>query len=178
MKNHKNYRSLVIITSSIILVGFAIAGTWYLYQNVNRIRTENFNIRQSIASLEAENNSIRDFQAIRTSRQADIERINKFFIEKERPLNFIEAMESLGRSTRIRMSLDAAGQPDKGNSFTFRILAEGERSNIFRLISLIEKMPYYITVNSFSLNQAANLGPAGSEIKNTVLSMTISVRTK
>src|SRR3989344_39316 len=97
MRNTPRQKSIIAIVISFLLIPASIAATWFLCREMQAIKTEIQTIRGGIASLEAENGAIRDFQAVRSRRADDIGRINKFFIEKDRPLAFIETIESLGR---------------------------------------------------------------------------------
>lgn len=95
MKNPRKQRSIIAIAISLFFIIASIGGTWFLYREMRAIKMEIQTIREGIALLEAENGAIHDFQTIRSRRKDDIERIHKFFIEKDRPLDFIESLESL-----------------------------------------------------------------------------------
>ena len=178
MNSTQKRSSLTVISLSILSIVILIIGTSYLYHRVNLVKAEIQEIKSGIASIEAENDAIRNFQMIRSSHAADIKRIRAFFIEKDQPLDFIETIESLGRSTHTKLTLDALPTTNKTTSLTFRIVAEGNEKDVFRFLSLVELAPYQITIHSFAVNQVAELGPVTPEAAKTQLSFTIEVKTE
>ena len=178
MNSSQKRSSLAVISLSILSIVMLAVGTLYLYHRVKLIKAEIEQIKSGIASIEAENDAIRNFQMIRSSRATDIERIRAFFIEKDRPLDFIETIESLGRSTKIKLLLDALPPTDKTASLTFRVIAEGSEKDVSRFLSLVELMPYEITIHSFAVNQTAELEPLTPETAKTQLSFTVEAKTK
>ncbi len=177
MKDTQKQKSIIAITISFFLIIVSIAGTWFLYREMQMITTEIQIIREEIASLEAENGAIRDFQAVRSRRADDIERINKFFIEKDRPLDFIESLESLGRVTHSTLAIDAGGLSKESDYFTFRLAIDGNQENTFKFLTLLERMPYTIIVSSLAVSNLEG-GPQNPEAQRTRLSLTIKARTK
>ena len=177
MKNIQKQKSIVAIAISFFLIIASIAGTWFLYREMRGIKTEIQTIRDGIALLEAENGAIRDFQTIRSRRADDIKRINNFFIEKDRPLDFIEAIESLGRITRSTLAIDAGGIDKESDYFTFRLAIDGDPENTLNFLSLLEQIPYTIRVSSFTVSNLEG-NPQDPEMRRTRLSLTINARTK
>lgn len=177
MKSSQKQKSIIAIAVSFFLIIASIAGTWFLYREMRAIKTEIQTIRDGIALLEAENGAIRDFQTIRSRRADDIKRINKFFIEKDRPLDFIEAIESLGRTTQTTLAIDAGGMSKESDDFTFRLAIDGEQKNTLKFLSLLEQMPYTVRISSLAVSNLEG-NPQNPEMRRTRLSLTIKARTK
>ena len=177
MRNTPRQKSIIAIVISFLLIPASIAATWFLYREMQAIKTEIQTIREGIASLEAENGAIRDFQAVRSRRADDIGRINKFFIEKDRPLAFIETIESLGRITQTALAIDAGGMSKESDYFTFRFAIDGDRENTFKFLSLLEQIPYNILISSFTVSPTEG-DPQNPEARRTRLSLTIKARTR
>lgn len=177
MKDAQKQKSIIAIAVSFLLIIASIAGTWFLYREMRAIKTEIQTIRDGIALLEAENGTIRDFQTIRSRRRDDIGRINKFFIEKDRPLDFIEAIESLGRITHSTLAIDAGGVSKESDYFIFRLAIDGDQENTLKFLSLLERMPYTIRISSLTVSNLEG-NPQNPEVRRTRLSLTINARTK
>ena len=177
MKDAQKQKSTIAIAISFFLIIASITGTWFLYREMQAIKTEIQTIREGIASLEAENGAIRDFQAVRSRRADDIGRINKFFIEKDRPLDFIESLEYLGRITQTALAIDAGGMNKESDYFTFRLAIDGNQKNTFKFLSLLERMPYTILVSSLAVSNLER-DLQNPEAQHTRLSLTIKARTK
>lgn len=178
MKTNQKQKSIVLLVVSGLLVATSLVGTWYTYSTMTSIKSGIQVIRDEIGALEAENDSIRDFQFIRSNRADDIDRINSFFIEQERPLAFIESVESLGRTTRNVLVLGAESNLTGSGYFTFRITVEGERKNALRFLSLIETMPYQLYIETYDLTTLSLPTPGLPDSEKTRLAMTIKVKTK
>src|SRR3989338_90725 len=177
MKDAQKQKSTIAIAISFFLIIASITGTWVLYREMQAIKKEIQTIREGIASLEAENGAIRDFQAVRSRRADDIGRINKFFIEKDRPLDFIESLEYLGRITQTALAIDAGGMSKESDYFTFRFAIDGDLENTFKFLSLLEQIPYNILISSFTVSPTEG-DPQNPEARRTRLSLTIKARTR
>lgn len=178
MKDPQKQKSIITIVFSGVVLFALTGGAWYLYKIMNSINSEIQATRSEIASIESENDVIREFQQLVTKRAPDINRVHALFIEADRPLRFIETIESLGRTTKNLITLDAQSPGNDTQYFTFRITAEGEKRNVFRFLDLLEHMPYEITVRSYSSNALSEQDPTDPESQRMRLALMLEVKTK
>ncbi|OGZ96475.1 MAG: hypothetical protein A2847_00305 [Candidatus Sungbacteria bacterium RIFCSPHIGHO2_01_FULL_50_25] len=178
MKDAQKQKSIIAIAFFGAILLTLAGGTWYLYKTMNGINSEIQTIKSEIASIESENNVIRDFQQLLTKREPDISRIRALFIEADRPLRFIEAIESLGRTTKNSITLDAQNPKPDSQYFIFRVTAEGKKQNVFQFLTLLEHAPYEITVRSYTLTAVSEIDPADPESQRMRLALALEVKTK
>ncbi len=151
MNDPQRRASYITIAVSFLLVTGLGGATFFLYQHLQTVKTEIQSIQERIAILETEKSAIRDFQIIQMERKTDIDHIKAFFIEKDRPLLFIETVEMLGRKTNTKLSLDAEVPKQNEPHFTFRVTAEGTYRDVVRLLTLIERLPYEVAIRSYGI---------------------------
>lgn len=177
MMGSPKQRSILTIAVSLLFIFLSGAATAFLYRETRTVKTEIQTIREEIFTLEAENGMIREFQTIRAKRAEEMTRIHAFFIDKDRPLAFIEALESLGRQTKTSLAIDAGGASKDPKYFTFRLSLEGSREDTLAFTALLERMPYEILIRSFTLSSSEGAAESPGAPRTRLL-LTISAKTK
>lgn len=140
-------------------------------------------IESRIATLEFDRRTALAVAEVIRKHSSDFERIGKFLIDRERPVEFIEALENLANSTDNEIAIDvvAAERGASKDTLSFRLTIEGSSASVFRYLRLLELMPYHISAEDFNY-QTLNLAPAvGGKSKSSSqmrLAILIKVKTK
>jgi hypothetical protein len=151
-------------------------GTLFLYNGIEQERTEIQNLKTETLLTEQQTQAMKNFRSIATKREKEISRIGKFFINTERPIEFIEDMEALASSTKNKLILTIADSAEK-NAFSFNVSVEGTRQTTFTFLKLLELMPHKISLKQFGYQVAVEDESAGSNALARI-SLTIQVAKK
>lgn len=175
----------LIFTSGISLV-VSIALAWaffYLASGVIGARSSAETVMQRIAKVEAEIAQANTFKSILEDRGDDIAHIEKLFVDRERPIELIERLESAATSTRVVLSIDLGAQSSNEEFLDLRLTLEGSDQGLLKYLSLLELLPYEIKIEEITFqrsgneqSRAAGSGPAGA--RNSRLLLSIGVRTQ
>lgn len=159
----RNFLSSRIVTA--LLISFVWAGIsagifWYLSSGVREIGAELETIELQIVRLEKERASAVLSAELAKRRPADITRIRAFFVNRERPVAFIEALEGLARDTGVEILLNAEERASRPGFLAFRIGLKGAKEGLLTHLRLMELMPYKISVEDVVFREDL----AGSEL--------------
>lgn len=103
-------------------------------------------IRQKIDVLADERQRARSSQTLLNDREGDLRRINAFFVDRESPIAFIEAVENAARKTGNTVVLDIDEQAGGDTVLRFRLTLEGKESGLGDFVTVLELLPYRIDV--------------------------------
>ena len=174
----------LIFTSGISLAVMAILAWtfFYLAYGVINARSSAGIIMERIAKVEAEIAQARTFKGILKDRGDDIAYIEKLFVDRERPVELIERLESTASSTRAALLIDLDARSADEEFLALRLTLEGSNQSILKYLSLLELLPYEIKIDEIAFQRSGNeqpkivgSGPAGARTSRLLLS--IGVRT-
>ncbi len=78
--------------------------------------------------------------------------LDAYVVTPEKSLSFIEQIENLGKITFTEVQVISLSNPKKaGDLFSLDFTAEGKFENVFRLFSLIEEMPFRLSLKRASM---------------------------
>lgn len=147
---------LISVLISLAGVGASAAFFWYVSAQVRAVGTELERIEAEIASREEERTSARNSEELRERRSEDISRLETFFVDRERPVAFIEALEDLSRKTGNAISLGADEKSSRSGWIAFRLIVEGTPDKTLGYLKLLELMPYRIEIDDLAFRRDAN----------------------
>lgn len=152
------------ISAVIFAVAAQAALYWQFYSKVREERERLSMIEADIRSSESERAAARKIDEVVSSHEDEIRRIEKFFVDPERPVDFIESLENLARKTRNQVALSVESSPKDQHIFSFRVSADGKEEELVKYLRLLELLPYEIQVDEISLQrgQGQENPPGGS----------------
>lgn len=179
------FRKFVITAALAVFgVGFCAGVFWWLSSSVRAGIESLRTIGEKITALEDGRRSARSSASLFEERKTDIERIRNFSPNRERPVELIEELESLGHSTGNAITLDFDEARSKANGrLVFRLTVEGSEREPREYLKLLELMPYEIRVEDLAFQQialqssSASQTKAASSIPTHRLILVISVKT-
>ncbi|MCX6736375.1 MAG: type 4a pilus biogenesis protein PilO [Candidatus Parcubacteria bacterium] len=98
--------------------------------------------------------------------------LNEHLITPSQTLTFIEQIESLGKQSLADVQVTSVASPKKkGEPFLLEFTASGGFENIYRLFSLVEEMPYRVTIRKVNLlaNPPSNELPSSWRASFTIV---------
>lgn len=153
MRFTSKQKLFVTAAVSLLAVGFLGGAFWKLSGIIENSDARLQNIESKIFSFEEERTLARTAEGVIKARRDDIGRINGFFVDRERPIEFIESLERIAKETRNKMALDFDEGRSKEERLFFRITAEGEEKNVRKFLRLLEFMPYEIRIEDLSFQR-------------------------
>lgn len=148
-------RQNFFLTIVLSLAGFSFFGL-VLIILLNQTKTASVVLRQSaekIAELETKIKLAGEMQVLIKDRAGDLSKINKFFVDRERPVGFIEDLEGIAKKTKNRIAIDFMETRSKGKSLFFKLTIEGSESSTRKYLKLLELMPYKIRVEDLTFQK-------------------------
>lgn len=101
-------------------------------------------IQSKIDGLSEERRRARALEEVLVSRKDDLARVNGFFVDRERPIAFIESMERAAARTQNSIAIDVDERTGEERTLSFRVTAEGDEANLLKYVRLLETLPYKI----------------------------------
>jgi hypothetical protein len=100
----------------------------------------------------------------RTIKSTEIQRklIDAYFIPEADVSRFIEHVESLGRSAGVSLKMNSV-QKTPAKKFEVSFVASGTFASIYRMLLLVEAMPFSVKVKSLRMNKNTTLPTPGME---------------
>jgi hypothetical protein len=173
----------LIATSIFTLLLVVLLGSmfWMLSSRVQGFSERLSEIEAKISSLEEERRRARALELVFEDRKLPLKRLESLLIPADKPVEFIESLEELARSTGNELSLDLASGASRKGVLSFRITVEGTAESSSRYLELLELMPYEIVVEELSLQRlnVADVISSGSsnQKRDERLTIVIAVKT-
>lgn len=169
----KQILSVFVFTT---LVALSVGIFVWLGRQVAKSEEDLIRIESEIASLAEERRRARAAELLFKEKEAEIRRIDAFLISSDRPVEFIENLEKIGRGTKNAVSLDLVTDKAAGGSFSFRVTAEGTEANVGNYLSLLELLPHDISIEELTFHRLrASSADSSKEARLTVV---INVKTR
>jgi len=147
-------QKLILTTVLAALVaGVSIFGYMRLYQKVWDFSAKLRELETSIRKFEEERRAARAFKILAEKRDKDLERIDKFWVDRGRPIAFIEDLEKLAENTQTTMVLDFEENKSKGNELFFRLTVNGSEKNVRKFLRALEFIAYEIKIDALSFQR-------------------------
>lgn len=162
-------QKLIIVSVAFSLMISALMGlfSWFSW-NINRSEVLIRNIKSKLIALEEERKFARTARAFLKEREPDLKRIDQFAIDRERPVEFIEALENLARKTSNTLALEFDEGRSTAKHLSFRMTLQGEEENAHRYLKLLELLPYFIRIEELRVRRTVRQTPSGTQGTKTV----------
>lgn len=144
MNTKKNKRLLALFS----LINIMFLGVYgYLFYVVASKNTETVVLYTTSHQQASDKEKIQELD--RTIKDTEKERNNlsAYFVTKTSAVTFIEQIEKIGKNAGVDLSVNSVSGDAKGGGTTqLAFSAAGTFSDIYRLIALVESMPYKVTL--------------------------------
>jgi hypothetical protein len=150
-------RSTVILSIAFISAFCSVAlSLFFLYSIYDKSASLTL-LEENLAAAEQQQNGSVAMKHLLSDTKEERTKLETYFIGKDGIVSFIESVESLGKLVNAKVSVNSIGvdQGNGGNMFeyvTMNATAEGNFSNLFWFLSLVEHMPLKLEVSKVSLD--------------------------
>lgn len=154
MNQNNNLPLIILGIIVLLLIGFVIRP---LFLDIKRTSENLVFQKGQLIDLENKSENIKKFQVAYASRQANLEKINQLFIDKEEPIGFIEFLEKEAKTARLSIEITPvtikAVADDVWPSTNFSLTLSGSFPRFLQFLDRIESSPYLIDLSNLSLNK-------------------------
>lgn len=150
--NHRQKLLLTVILSLITVSIFGLVLGW-LFIRVKKASVALKETADKIALLETERKTARETQILFKVRAEDLTKINRFFVDRERPVEFIENLEKIAQKTKGQIVIDFDEGRSKEKNLFFRLTVDGSEAGTRKYLKLLELMPYKIGVENVTFQK-------------------------
>jgi len=160
MSQNKNLPLIILGITALLLVGLVIRP---LISNI-KYSSENLVFqKERLAELENKSENIKKFQIAYGSRQANFEKMNRLFINKEEPINFIKFLEKEAKTAHLSIEITPVTVKTVASDFwpstDFSLTLNGSFPHFLQFLNRLESSPYLIKLSNLNLDkpgQSAN----------------------
>ncbi len=156
----------ITTTQKIMIIAFLVFGAVLsayvlIYKHINSMHLELNKIKAELNTMDQVAINKQDTTKLLEESRTDIEELNKYFVPLKDPAVFLETVESLGEYTGASVEVESLKTEnikkdtttDAGEKQKVRagVVLGGKWGDVYRTLSLMEKMPYAVTINSVAI---------------------------
>lgn len=133
-------------------------------------------IKTDIVLLEEERKMARSSSAIFEERSRDLARLESFVADRERPVVFVEFLESTAKKTGNLLALDFDEVKSKGNFLFFRLTVDGSEKGTRQYLKLLELAPFELYTEELifqRLRRDTAISKAGNPTSRLILLVSV-----
>jgi len=172
------HKLIITIVAALFIIGILVMFAWFFMQKIDMVRLEIAETNIAIASMENQRKRMGTFTRMIEGRTRDFERIVRYFVDGERPVAFIEALEDLAKKTESTITLTAGSTSGSEDELVFNLKIEGNDENVRTYLQLIELLPYETRVENFNFQlRLSNIFSKITTERVAELNATIRVKT-
>jgi len=166
MELRKSTVEIVLILSLNIL---AVAIWFFVYIQITENSTAIVINKKNLTFIEQEliNNIALKSIILDDKTKEDREKINSFFVKSdEETVDFLENVEALANSLNLEINIVSVNvlDIDENNQILdLNLKITGSFNSVYDFISLIDSLPYELSLDKFNMNSSVNVNEAGVE---------------
>lgn len=136
--------------SATLLTGY-VWFFWFVASGVMQNNAVRADIVARLDGFARDRSRAQGASALRAERHEDITRLLGFFVDRARPIAFLQMLEGIGRATGSAVVIEVDDAASDEAHLGFRVIVEGGGQNsMIRFVRLLERLPAVITVTQIS----------------------------
>jgi hypothetical protein len=150
--NSKKSKSHFVIFFLLNIALFCAYGyLFFVVDSKNKATTLLYSASHQAAS---DKEKIRGLERTLKDTEEDRNKLSEYFVTKTSAVAFIERIENLGKSAGVELSVNSVSDAAKNSGvLQLDFSATGSFSNMYRLMALVESMPYKVTLKKASMQK-------------------------
>ena len=154
MKLAKNIFSRIQLSLFLLV---CMSGVFFLLARQVR---QSVDIRRNLASKASdfldERSAGQGSAILFSSRIADMNRINDFFIAGGEPIPFVENLERIATTTGVHVTFSVDEPQSADRNLLFRVTVAGSEKNVLRYLEILEHLPYLAHMEDVTFQRASS----------------------
>jgi hypothetical protein len=137
-------KSIVAFGLVLVLVGLVFGFKFMVDQKASAVGE----ISQSLALATHKRDNLSELQSKVVGLDSQIVKVDNFVISEDDLVLFIESLEKIGQTVGVEVLVDSVQEVE---GVTFLVKASGSFDSLYRLISLVDVMPYPVLIEDLKL---------------------------
>ncbi len=173
---HINQKQLVLLILAVFTIIITIVVDIFFYRSIVSRAIRSSSMAKEV-SLET-SKKVREKELKADYKKSELERgrISTFIISQDKLVTFIEGLEEIGVTTGTEVNLSSISSITTSpvGEFRARIDISGSWDGVMKALTLVENIPYSISINNLKLNQSSDTGtgelmkvPSGTQTKTS-----------
>lgn len=146
---------IAVASASFVSVALLAGAFFWMARSVRQGVIARQAIAQDIADSVHDRETARSAASLVRARAGDLNRIRNFFVDREHPVAFVEALERVAMNTDTTLVLDVDEGSSAKDTLLFRLTVEGDRAGVIRYVRVLEAMPYVMQVDEMLLEKVS-----------------------
>ncbi|MBI2042459.1 MAG: hypothetical protein HYT21_01805 [Candidatus Nealsonbacteria bacterium] len=142
---------------ALVLVIVVVFWLWPLFSQIRETADSFISQKNRLAELEAKKENLEVFAANRETYRDSLERIDNLFVNSREPIGFIEFLEKEAGLAGISIEITPVSpqkiEGDPWESMNFRLLLEGDFSDVARFLEALEYGDYLLQPLNLSISR-------------------------
>lgn len=169
----------IYLTLAILAVIIILLLSFLIRPLTARIKAVSADFKEKNDSLASFEDKGTDYLARLSSEYSEIEakisEINNYFLDSEKAIDFILAIEKVASLSGNYQEIKEVGSPASltggpvENSLSFQISLWGSFPNLVKFLAQLENMDYFIDINSLQISRIGERGMGGPEKKEIMV---------
>lgn len=169
----------IYLTLAILAVIIILLLSFLIRPLTARIKAVSADFKEKNDSLASFEDKGTDYLARLSSEYSEIEakisEINNYFLDSEKAIDFILAIEKVASLSGNYQEIKEVGSPASltggpvENSLSFQISLWGSFPNLVKFLAQLENMDYFIDINSLQISRIGERGVGGPEKKEIMV---------
>lgn len=151
--NNKIYLIFSIFTLALLFL--AIFFIWLLFQDIQGSSNDLVSAKDRIIALNAQIKETRNFNKNYQAYKANLDKIDQLFVDPNDPVKLIEFLENTASSSRATAQVSLLTPQQEGQDFiSFQVACRGGFSDVLDFSKKVEAGPYFIEIESLTIQNA------------------------
>jgi uncharacterized protein YpuA (DUF1002 family) len=183
MRKSNTHIALLMMAIFVTIIVYGLYG--YMYYTVDASLARVFVAREAVEKEQSYKNQEKSLTDMFEKTVSDRARLDTFFVAHDEIIQYIETIESLGKSGGATVALSAINADDLATSkvgtlgrISIAVDVRGTWSSVMRTLILAETLSYKVSVKNVRIDRVAPAGSPGGkpEWRVTFVLETVSVR--
>lgn len=166
---YANHRHYTLFTIALLTFIVTVGGYFYIRYRVYHQAIRSSELTREAKALEDKSKHALDITKTSTKLADEQTLVNSYIVPKDKIVDFLEAVEKIGTNTGTKLELTGINTTeivkgkkieDNFTSMKARVDIVGTWPNVMRAFSLIENMPYSLSLSTIRLAEGSNSSDA------------------
>lgn len=125
----------------------------YVFLDIKSKNEHTALLSEEIATMTREQGELDNLKKTVAFTETQRSELSTHFVDGSNPAPFLDAIEKLGTPSGAVVTITSVEQPKQGSSLLVSFLATGNFDSIYRLVRLLENVPYKIKIEKVFLSK-------------------------
>lgn len=155
------------LVTALVATLLALAGTGLFAHQIFKKASQAKELSASVERSRGEEKNINAIARALQETERSREKLGEYYLKKSGIVFFIERLESMGKNAGLKTIVQNVSVPEKSAILSIGVDTEGSFEDTFYFLSLLEKLPYKLAIESVTMREKAGAGTVESATGKT-----------